>query len=272
MFKYGVLLFLFLFLFSAFAPGYSIAPFQVKPAKKQVPQKKTATTSKNNTTASKKVIPKKGATTVAKKPATTVANKAAVTVAKKGSSVKTATAKNKISPKTSIRKRTTYKKGSVKGKSRYRSKYMAVKKVDTVRQNTLQVISLNKEKARVNDSIHNTLISHQGAGANTTKVDEGYFATLFSDQKKSASFQTLDGTASVFKSISGWQDKKFYILTNEIPIGTIVKITTADFKTICAKVINALPDVSNSIQYRLSDAAAAILGITNKTFQITVTY
>lgn len=270
MFKYGVLL--FLFLFSAFAPGYSIAPFQVKPAKKQVPQKKTATTSKNNTTASKKVIPKKGATIVAKKPATTVANKAAVTVAKKGSGVKTATAKNKISPKTSIRKRTTYKKGSVKGKSRYRSKYMAVKKVDTVRQNTLQVISLNKEKARVNDSIHNTLISHQGAGANTTKVDEGYFATLFSDQKKSASFQTLDGTASVFKSISGWQDKKFYILTNEIPIGTIVKITTADFKTICAKVINALPDVSNSIQYRLSDAAAAILGITNKTFQITVTY
>ena len=263
MFKYGILL--FLFIVSAFAPGYSIAPLQVKSAKKQVPQKKTATTSK-------KVTPKKGAVTVAKKPSTTVIKKAAVTVAKKGSSVKTATAKNKISPKKSIRKKTSYKKGSVKRKSRYRSKYMAVKKVDTVRQNTLQVISLNKEKARLKDSLHNAFISHQGEGVNTTKVDEGYFATLFSDQKKSASFQTLDGTASVFKSISGWQDKKFYILTNEIPIGTIVKITTADFKTICAKVINALPDVSNSIQYRLSDAAAAILGITNKTFQITVTY
>ena len=263
MFKYGLLL--FLFIGSAFAPGYSIAPLQVKSAKKQVPQKKTAT-------ASKKVNPKKGAGTVAKKPSTTVTKKAAVTIAKKGSSVKTATAKNKISPKKSIRKRPTHKKGSVKRKSRYRSKYMAVKKVDTVRQNTLQVISSNKEKARINDSLHNALISHQGEGVNATKVDEGYFATLFSDQKKSASFQTLDGTASVFKSISGWQDKKFYILTNEIPIGTIVKITTADFKTICAKVINALPDVSNSIQYRLSDAAAAILGITNKTFQITVTY
>jgi len=262
MFKYGILL--FLFIVSAFAPGYSIAPLQVKSAKKQVPQNKTATTSKNKTTASKKVTPKKGAITLAKNPASTVA--------KKGSSVKTATAKNKISPKKSIRKRATYKKGSVKRKSRYRSKYMAVKKVDTVRQNTLQVISSNKEKARVNDSIHNALISHQRDGTNTTKVDEGYFATLFSDQKKSASFQTLDGTASVFKSISGWQDKKFYILTNEIPVGTIVKITTTDFKTICAKVINALPDVSNSIQYRLSDAAAAILGITNKTFQITVTY
>ena len=263
MFKSGVLL-LLLFL-SAFAPGYSNAPSQVKTAKKQVPQKKSATISK-------KVTPKKGAVTVAKKPSTTVTKKAAVTVAKKGSSVKTATAKNKISPKKSIRKRATYKKGSVKRKSRYRSKYMAVKKVDTVRQNTLQVISSNKEKARLKDSLHNAFISHQGEGVNTTKVDEGYFATLFSDQKKSASFQTLDGTASVFKSISGWQDKKFYILTNEIPIGTIVKITTADFKTICAKVINALPDVSNSIQYRLSDAAAAILGITNKTFQITVTY
>jgi hypothetical protein len=263
MFKSGVLL-LLLFL-SAFAPGYSNAPSQVKTAKKQVPQKKSATISK-------KVTPKKGAVTVAKKPSTTVTKKAAVTVAKKGSSVKTATAKNKISPKKSIRKKTSYKKGSVKRKSRYRSKYMAVKKVDTVRQNTLQVISLNKEKARLKDSLHNAFISHQGEGVNTTKVDEGYFATLFSDQKKSASFQTLDGTASVFKSISGWQDKKFYILTNEIPIGTIVKITTADFKTICAKVINALPDVSNSIQYRLSDAAAAILGITNKTFQITVTY
>ena len=262
MFKYGILL--FLFIVSAFAPGYSIAPLQVKSAKKQVPQKKTATTSKKKNTASKKVTPKKGAITLAKNPASTVA--------KKGSSVKTATAKNKISPKKSIRKRATYKKGSVKRKSRYRSKYMAVKKVDTVRQNTLQVISSNKEKARVNDSIHNALISHQRDGTNTTKVDEGYFATLFSDQKKSASFQTLDGTASVFKSISGWQDKKFYILTNEIPVGTIVKITTTDFKTICAKVINALPDVSNSIQYRLSDAAAAILGITNKTFQITVTY
>jgi hypothetical protein len=263
MFKSGVLL-LLLFL-SAFAPGYSNAPSQVKTAKKQVPQKKSATISK-------KVTPKKGAVTVAKKPLTTVTKKAAVTVAKKGSSVKTATAKNKISPKKSIRKKTSYKKGSVKRKSPYRSKYMAVKKVDTVRQNTLQVISLNKEKARLKDSLHNAFISHQGEGVNTTKVDEGYFATLFSDQKKSASFQTLDGTASVFKSISGWQDKKFYILTNEIPIGTIVKITTADFKTICAKVINALPDVSNSIQYRLSDAAAAILGITNKTFQITVTY
>lgn len=246
MFKHGILL--FLFITSAIAPGYSIAPMQAKTAKKQGSQKKPTTTSNKKASASKKVPQKKG------------------------TSVKTAIAKNKVGSRKLVGKRKIHKKGSSKRKSRYRSKYMAIKKVDTVRQSTLQVITLNKEKTRVNDSLHNALIAAQSEGVNNTKIDEGYFATLFSDQKKSASFQTLDGTASVFKSISGWQDKKFYILTNEIPIGTIVKITTADFKTICAKVINALPEVGNSIQYRLSDAAAAILGITNKTFQITVTY
>jgi len=171
-------------------------------------------------------------------------------------------------------KKKAHQKGKAKHKpkTKHHAKYASIKKVDTVRQNTLQIISLNKEKARLNDSVHHAIVNDQIVNVNGSKTEEGYFASLFSDQKKSASFQTLDGTASVFKSISGWQDKKFYILTNEIPIGTIVRITTSDLKTICAKVINALPEVSNSIQYRLSDAAAAILGITNKTFQITVTY
>ena len=89
MFKYGLLL--FLFIVSASAQGYSITPLQVKSAKKQVPQKKTATTSKKKTTASKKVTPKKGAITLAKNPASTLP--------KKGSDVKTARQKKKITPK-----------------------------------------------------------------------------------------------------------------------------------------------------------------------------
>jgi len=130
-----------------------------------------------------------------------------------------------------------------------------------------KLIADNKEKMRLSDSLRKSIIL-----VNNTESEEGYFASLFTNQKKSASFQTLEGTAAVFKSVSGWEDKKFYILTNQLPIGTIVRITTSDLKSICAKVINALPEVGNSIQYRLSDAAAAILGITNKTFQISVTY
>jgi hypothetical protein len=130
-----------------------------------------------------------------------------------------------------------------------------------------EMIAQNKEKIRISDSVHNSYIQ-----LDNKEIEEGYFAGMFSKQKKLASFETLEGTASVFKSVSGWEDKKFYVLTNQLPIGTIVRITTSDLKSICAKVISSLPDVSNSIQYRLSDAAVAILGITNKTFKISVTY
>ena len=153
---------------------------------------------------------------------------------------------------------------SKKGKKRLgkRSAYVPLKNPAP-----LKLIADNKEKMRLSDStLKSTML------VNNTELEEGYFASLFTNQKKSASFQTLEGTAAVFKSVSGWEDKKFYILTNQLPIGTIVRITTSDLKSICAKVINALPEVGNSIQYRLSDAAAAILGITNKTFQISVTY
>ena len=153
---------------------------------------------------------------------------------------------------------------SKKGKKRLgkRSAYVPLKNPAP-----LKLIADNKEKMRLSDStLKSTML------VNNTELEEGYFASLFTNQKKSASFQTLEGTAAVFKSVSRWEDKKFYILTNQLPIGTIVRITTSDLKSICAKVINALPEVGNSIQYRLSDAAAAILGITNKTFQISVTY
>jgi hypothetical protein len=136
----------------------------------------------------------------------------------------------------------------------------------TNRAAPLEMIAQNQEKKRVSDSAHKLVF------VNANKDEEGYFATLFSRQKKATSFQTLEGTAAVFKSVSGWEDKKFYILTNELPVGTLVRITTPDLKSICAKVISALPDVSANIKYRLNDAAAAILGITNKTFPISVTY
>jgi len=163
-----------------------------------------------------------------------------------------------------VHKRSIAHHNSKKGKKHRGKKEWASQPKDKAPS---EMIAQNKEKIRVSDSVHNSYIQ-----LDNKEIEEGYFAGLFSKQKKLASFETLEGTASVFKSVSGWEDKKFYILTNQLPIGTIVRITTADFKSICAKVISSLPDVSNSIQYRLSDAAAAILGITNKTFKISVTY
>jgi len=190
-------------------------------------------------------------------------------VAKKGQTVKKATQKKPTS-KSSKSKKGTKKKSSKYSKSKKKSsksKKSVAKVAPVVRTAQWQMIAQNKEQSRIKDSVQKTNLVQE-----STTVNEGYFASFFSNQKKAATFQTLNGTAAVFKSMSGWQDNKFYILTNELPVGTIVRITTSDLKSICAKVINALPEVGNAIQYRLNDAAAAILGVTNKTFQVSVTY
>ena len=190
-------------------------------------------------------------------------------VAKKGQTVKKAT-QIKQTSKTSKSKKGTKKKSSKYSKSKKKgskSKKSAAKVAPVVRTAQWQMIAQNKEQSRIKDSVQKTKLVQE-----STTVNEGYFASFFSNQKKAATFQTLNGTAAVFKSMSGWKDNKFYILTNELPVGTIVRITTSDLKSICAKVINALPEVGNAIQYRLNDAAAAILGVTNKTFQVSVTY
>jgi hypothetical protein len=190
-------------------------------------------------------------------------------VANKGQTVKKTTQKKPTS-KSSKSKKGSKKKSSKYSKSKKKSsnsKKSVAKVAPVVRTAQWQMIAQNKEQSRIKDSVQKTNLVQVSTTAN-----EGYFASLFSSQKKAATFQTLNGTAAVFKSMSGWQDNKFYILTNELPVGTIVRITTADFKSICAKVINALPEVGSAIQYRLNDAAAAILGVTNKTFQVSVTY
>jgi hypothetical protein len=187
----------------------------------------------------------------------------------KGKTVaKTGQTKKKVTKKKPTSKSSKSKKGSKKKSSKYsKSKKSVAKVAPVVRTAQWEMIAQNKEQSRIKDSVQKKNLVQVSTVAN-----EGYFASLFSSQKKAATFQTLNGTAAVFKSMSGWQDNKFYILTNELPVGTIVRITTADFKSICAKVINALPEVGNAIQYRLNDAAAAILGVTNKTFQVSVTY
>ena len=192
------------------------------------------------------------------------------TVAKKAQTTKKVASKKKPTSTSSKSKKGSQKKSSKYSKSKKsssKSKKSVAKVTPVVRTAQWQMIAQNKEQSRIKDSVQKTNLVQV-----STATNEGYFASLFSSQKKAATFQTLNGTAAVFKSMSGWQDNKFYILTNELPVGTIVRITTADFKSICAKVINALPEVGNAIQYRLNDAAAAILGVTNKTFQVSVTY
>jgi len=85
--------------------------------------------------------------------------------------------------------------------------------------------------------------------------------------------QSMTGNASVFKTASGWMDKKYYVLINNIPEGTIVKIESNQ-KVVYAKVLGALPNIKedNGLLLRLSNAAASVLGMADKTFAVTVQY
>lgn len=101
----------------------------------------------------------------------------------------------------------------------------------------------------------------------------GFFAKDYPTKFKDREAQSLSGEAASFKSISGWNDYKFYVLINDITPGTIVKIS-GNNKFIYAKVLGALPDMkeNNGLLLRLSNATFSMLGITGNKFYVSVDY
>ncbi len=92
-----------------------------------------------------------------------------------------------------------------------------------------------------------------------------YFSTGYGQQAKEGKEQKLENpTYGIFKSSSGWQDGKYYMLMNDVVPGTIVKVSAIESgKTIHAKVLGAVPPgkESEGMQLRLSNAAASVLGV-----------
>ena len=104
----------------------------------------------------------------------------------------------------------------------------------------------------------------------TTNYKGGYFKTMYGETGKAAS-----GNAGVFKSTSGWNDGKYYALMNDVPVGTIVKVSfPSTKKSIYAKVLGQLPEMKESagLTIRISDAAVAELGAGNTRFSVAVNY
>jgi LysM repeat protein len=94
---------------------------------------------------------------------------------------------------------------------------------------------------------------------------QGYFKWAYEQQLKGKSAkknQTL--TSGIFKSGSGWNDAKYYLLIDEIEPGTIVKLTNpSNNKIIYAKVLGDMKGVPQipGMDIRISNAAASILEI-----------
>lgn len=99
----------------------------------------------------------------------------------------------------------------------------------------------------------------------------GYFKSGYSGSEK----KSTAGNAGIFRSTSGWKDGKYYALMNNVPVGTIIKITyNSTNKSVFAKVLGQLPDMRESVglTVRLSDAAAAELGAEMGKFYVDVAY
>lgn len=93
----------------------------------------------------------------------------------------------------------------------------------------------------------------------------GFFRNNFYQQVKASPLskeQTV--TSSIFKTMSGWQDGKYYLLINGVEPGTIVKLTNPlNSKVVFAKVLYAMDKIreNQGVDIRISDAAAASLAI-----------
>jgi murein DD-endopeptidase MepM/ murein hydrolase activator NlpD len=107
---------------------------------------------------------------------------------------------------------------------------------------------------------------HKGFRPTVGYFEEAYAAATGNETKSS-------GTAAIFKSTSGWEDKKYYALMNNVTPGTIVKIMSGD-KYVYAKVLDKLPDMKQNegLLLRMSNAAAASLGTSSDKFFVSIVY
>ncbi len=104
----------------------------------------------------------------------------------------------------------------------------------------------------------------------------GLFKTLYEKQVKNKSTLAEEkGQAGLFKSTSGWDDGKYYCLSNSAASGTYIKITNPENqRAVYAKVLDLIPDLSQNkgLILRISNAAASELGNTTDNFVVSINF
>jgi LysM repeat protein len=96
----------------------------------------------------------------------------------------------------------------------------------------------------------------------------GYFKPHFEQQvKQSPVTREQTVTSGIFKTTSGWQDAKYYLLIDKVEPGTIVKIINpTNNKYVFAKVLYGMEGIRQNQGYdiRISNAAASALDISEQ--------
>jgi len=96
-------------------------------------------------------------------------------------------------------------------------------------------------------------------------IDQGYFKNHFQQQIKTSPITKEETvTSGIFKTTSGWQDAKYYLLIDKVSPGTIVKvINPTNNKAVYAKVLGQMSGIrqNSGLDVRISNAAASALEI-----------
>lgn len=105
----------------------------------------------------------------------------------------------------------------------------------------------------------------------------GYFKSSFEQQvKKKPASKNSTVTSGVFKTTSGWQDAKYYLLIDNVTPGTIVRIINpGNNKAVFAKVLGEMNGIrqNEGLDIRISNAAASALQISDDSkFIVNVSY
>jgi LysM repeat protein len=99
-------------------------------------------------------------------------------------------------------------------------------------------------------------------------TDQGFFKSHFDQQiKRTPLSKDATVTAGIFKTTSGWQDAKYYLLIDAVQPGTIVKvINPTNNKAVYAKVLGEMSGIrqNEGLNIRISNAAASVLQITEQ--------
>lgn len=94
---------------------------------------------------------------------------------------------------------------------------------------------------------------------------QGYFKADYEQQvKQNPVSKNTTVTASIFKTSSGWEDGKYYLLIDGVATGTIVQLTNPDNnKAIYAKVLGEMNGIrqNQGLGIRISNAGAGALGV-----------
>lgn len=97
---------------------------------------------------------------------------------------------------------------------------------------------------------------------------QGYFRKHFEQQVRQYPVSKDETVASgIFKTTSGWEDAKYYLLMDKVQPGTIVKvINPTTNKAVYAKVLGEMAGIRQNEGYtiRISNAAASALDITEQ--------